>query len=539
MKLSSLLVFSSVLFIGTTALSSCNPNSIPEKDIPVIPCEDDYRTMYQIMPYSFADSDGDGIGDLQGIIDKLDYIHDLGFNGLWLTPVQQSSSYHKYDIDDYMSIDSKFGTIDDYKTLVNECHDKDMTIILDLVFNHTSDDHQWFKKSMAAASREKYDDPYYSYYVWNHDTSVPSGYTQIASNLSYESRFWSGMPDLNLQEVLDHPDGQLASDLKEIMRFWLEDCDVDGFRLDAVTSYFTGNVANNTAFLTWLNDTAESIKPDVYIVGEGNWGGYSNENATYNTSGVNGFFNFETSTAGGEIASIINTMRPSTYAYAINKMWGLCEGTDAIPTPFIANHDNGRMLGFLSGRDAPERMKFGYALLQMLPGATYHYYGDEVGMAAIVGSDGKVKDEDKRQPMPWGDEYTCKPILGSTNASDDEKYPYGTVKDNLKDTNSIINFIKKVNTVRNQHLEITHGSAEQIYRSVDMAVTATIRSYQGQSILVVINAHSSQSKTYNFEETQFSEVVGQLACQSGTYIQQKDKNVKEIIIPPMGIAIIA
>lgn len=539
MKISKFLVIASVAFIGITSLTGCNADRIPEKELPIIECDDNYRTMYQIMPYSFADSNGDGVGDLQGIIDKLDYIYDLGFNGIWLTPVQQSESYHKYDIDDYLSIDSQFGTIVDYKNLVKTCHEKGMTILLDLVFNHTSDDHVWFKKSTAAAARNKYDDPYYSYYVWNHDTSTPTGYTQISSNLSYESRFWSGMPDLNLQEVLDHPDGQLASDLREVMRFWLKDCDVDGFRLDAVTSYFTGNVANNTAFLTWLNKTAEEIKPDVYIVGEGSWGGYSNENATYNTSGVDGFFNFETSTAGGEIASIVNTMRPSTYAYAINKMWGLCKGTDAIPAPFIANHDNGRMVGFLSGRGAPERMKFGYALLQMLPGATYNYYGDEVGIAAIAGKDGKIKDEDKRLPMPWGDSYTCNPIKGATDGDDSEKYPYGTVKENLKDSNSILNFVKKVNTVRNQHLEITHGDAEQIYRSIDMAVTATKRSYDGHTILVVINAHSTQSKTYNFEDTEFTEVVGQLTCKNGTYIQQKNKDVKEIIIPPMGIAIIA
>ena len=107
--------------------------------------DDDYRTTYEIFVYSFCDSDGDGIGDLNGIREKLDYISDMGFDQLWLTPVHPSSTYHKYDVDDYLAIDPAFGTMEDYEALLEECHARGIRVLMDLVLNHTSDTHPWFR----------------------------------------------------------------------------------------------------------------------------------------------------------------------------------------------------------------------------------------------------------------------------------------------------------------------------------------------------------------------------------------------------------
>lgn len=523
------------LFMLST-IASCGSAGSINDSLVEIPCEDKYRTMYQIMPYSFADSDGDGIGDLQGIIDKLDYIDDLGFNGLWLTPVHESTTYHKYDVKDYKSIDPTFGTIETYKNLVNECHERGMTILLDLVFNHTSDEHEWFERSYAAHVRENTEDQYFDYYVWQEGGSCPEGYS-TRNGYHYEARFWSKMPDLNLQSVIDNPTGPLANDLKEVMRYWLEDIGVDGFRLDAVTSYFTGNPIGNQNFLKWLSSTAKSIKSDVYIVGEGSWGGFSNENLEYcKTGGIDSCFNFETSTAGGFIASAINRQNASYYCGSANTMIKKYEGTEAIPAPFIANHDNGRMVGFLSAKGDEAKMKFGYSLLQMLPGVTYHYYGDEIGMAAYQSPGAsEVIDENKRQPMPWGDSYTCKPILQSGKVEDSVKYPFGNIPTNQNNESSLINFIKDVNKVRNSFLEITHGTMKNVYESGDQNLCAIERTYNGDTILMVVNASTNRKKEYVLGNSVYTTLSAEL-CADGN--EGVSYNGSSVVLPPRSIAIL-
>jgi len=114
------------------------------KDLTRSQADDNYRTTYEIFVYSFCDSNGDGIGDLNGIRSKLDYIEDLGFDAIWLTPVHPSSTYHKYDVDDYYAIDPAFGTMEDYEALLKECHERCIRVYMDLVLNHTSEDNAWF-----------------------------------------------------------------------------------------------------------------------------------------------------------------------------------------------------------------------------------------------------------------------------------------------------------------------------------------------------------------------------------------------------------
>lgn len=514
--------------------SSCgNSDAIDEKEIEITYVDDNYRSIYEIFPYSFSDSNADGIGDINGIIDKFDYIKDLNYSGIWLTPVHQSDSYHKYDVDDYKSIDKNFGTLADYDNLVKKCHENNMTILLDLVLNHSSDNNEWFTKCIYDHERNKVDDQYYNYYnVVKVDSSgCPSGYTQIG-NVAYESRFYSGMPDLNLGEVLKNPDGYLANDLKDIIKFWLVDHDIDGFRLDAVTSYFTGDIDKNIQFLTWLNKIVKSYKPSAYVVGEGAWGNI-NENQRYYTSGIDSFFMFEDALADGFIAQVLNQQDATYLPYAIDK--NILEAGTGIPAPFMANHDTGRLLGSIKGKSNVENTKFATGILAMMSGTTYSYYGDEAGMAVYTGGS-KVKDEDKRQPMPWGDEYQCDPVIGSSVDETFDKYPYGTVEVQLKDSSSLVNYTKKANLLRLQFPEISRGVTKKVYASDDDCLCAIKKTYKDKSIYIVVNASRTKEKTYDFTEIGGEEVVGQLVTSS--YIKQSDKNVKKITIPPFGIAII-
>ena len=434
------------------------------------PTTDNYRTMYQIFPYSYADSNGDGKGDIQGIIDKLDYIADMNFDGIWLTPVHQSPSYHKYDVVDYESIDSDLGTMEDYDKLVDECHKRGMTIILDLVINHTSDKHEWFKKSCRAQLGQRDNDPYYNFY--NFSTIKREGWYEVGKvdgeTLYYEGQFWSGMPDLNWDDVLNNSDSALGKALEDVMRFWLIDHDVDGFRLDAVSQFFTGNPTKNIECLAWIDKTAKAIKPDCYIVGEGPWDASA---YSYYNSGIDSFFLFNHGFRGDNSISMAGRGMTGAFSWYADidgmnqRRLGKIDGS--IPALFVSNHDVARAIGILQGTGAVENMKMGYAVMAMSAGATFWYYGDEVGMAAYANPSGDVPDENKRQPMPWGDSYTCKPVVGSTSAADSVKYPYGTVADNLKNKDSLIKFIAQANAVRRAFPAIAREYGVIIYDDDD------------------------------------------------------------------------
>ncbi len=494
-KILSLILVVVLLFASLTACSK-KGDIIPE----VQKTSDKYRTYYEIFPYSFADSDGDGTGDIQGIIDKLDYIENLNYDGLWLTPVHQSTTYHKYDVVDYYTIDRAFGSLTDYDNLVKACHDRGMTILLDLVFNHTSSKHEWFETCISAHSVNLTTNKYYNYYnVKPVSYPVPSGWAvhPQESSLMYECKFWSEMPDLNLQNVLDEPDGNLANDLKNIMKFWLVDHDVDGFRLDAVSEYFDQNHNLNKQFLTWLNDTAKEIKSDCYIVAEGTW---TNPvaNQTYYESGIDGVFAFQNGyTANGNLSYAVR-MEKAAYLSLIDTDTSKLS-LPGIPANFIANHDTGRAYGISLAGANSENPKEIYGLLAMTYGVTFSYYGDEVGMTVLAqkGSKDSYKDEDKRQPMPWKDGYRCKPVAGSTKGEDSEKYPYGNVEDQLADENSLPNYVKRANAIRRAFPQIARNVAEQIYLNRNRDLCVVKKGSGDDAVYIIWNASRTLTQSYD------------------------------------------
>ncbi|MEG2670433.1 MAG: alpha-amylase family glycosyl hydrolase, partial [Oscillospiraceae bacterium] len=278
------------LTLSVTACTGSNGNNKLSKTEAQASVLDNYRTFYEVFVYSFCDSNGDGIGDLNGVTSKLDYIQDMGFTGIWLMPIMPSTTYHKYDVIDYESIDSQYGTMADFDNLIAECEKRNINVIIDLVLNHTSTQHKWFLSAKADENSE-----YRDYY--NFEKEKPAGGKYYKTDKGfYEAMFWEGMPDLNLANV------NLRKELENIMSFWLNK-GVSGFRLDAAKEFYSGLPEKNIEVLTWVNDYCKSVKKDCYIVGEV-WEDLE-ICAPYYKSGIDSFFNFSQASASGKIAKTI------------------------------------------------------------------------------------------------------------------------------------------------------------------------------------------------------------------------------------------
>ena len=216
---------------------------------------DNFRTFYQIFVGSFSDSNGDGIGDIRGIINRFDYLNDgdmmsqksLGVQGIWLSPIFTSPSYHKYDAKDYYKIDWRFGNEADLKELAELCHSRNVKLILDLAINHTSSQHEWFLQFKEARMNGYVNDPYYDYYstVTTAEKQGGISYGKIAGvDCWYECNFSGDMPELNF----DNPEVRQAT--LDIAKYYME-LGVDGFRFDAVKYIYLGNTAKTVEFWDW------------------------------------------------------------------------------------------------------------------------------------------------------------------------------------------------------------------------------------------------------------------------------------------------
>ena len=268
-----------VLSFSCVLLTACEEEDKGYKDptekYVKIPSEDKYRNYYHIWVCSFNDSNDDETGDLQGIIDKLDYINDgnpetdtdMGFDAIWLSPIMPSDSYHKYDVDDYMDIDPEFGDLETFDRLIAECDKRGIDVILDLVLNHCGTGHEIWKKALAEAKAGNFDENA-KYYRFQHGLPGVEGWRQVigSAGLWYEGQFSPEMPEWNLEYegTRDY--------FEEVAKFWL-DRGVAGFRLDAVM-YMEDEVTSRNEFLNWFYTTAQKYNPDVYMVGE-NWQGNS------------------------------------------------------------------------------------------------------------------------------------------------------------------------------------------------------------------------------------------------------------------------
>ena len=451
------------------------------KDLKRADKDDNYRTTYEIFVYSFCDSNGDGIGDLNGIRSKLDYIEALGFDALWLTPVHPSSTYHKYDVDDYYAIDPAFGTMEDYEALLKECHERGIRVYLDLVLNHTSEDNEWFKAA-ADYLRELPDgwepDPsyckYYDYYMFSREPA--DGFAKLEdTEWYYEARFWEEMPDLNLESEA------VRGEIRDIMSYWLGK-GVDGFRLDAVTSYITGNPEANTEFLRFVADTAHSIDPDCYLVGEA-WTDRAAIAQLY-SSGIDSLFDFPFANNEGFIAKIINgSYKASDYVKGmlLAQEDYSAATPDYVDAPFYTNHDMGRSAGYYTNDEGPIT-KMAYAMSLFMTGNSFVYYGEEIGMK------GAGKDENKRAPMYWSDDAKNPDMCDGPPDMDDVKMKFPSLEEQMKDDLSLWRWFTEVIRVRNAFPAIARGTTEGVDSVSDENVAAFFRrSGTDGDLLIVMN----------------------------------------------------
>lgn len=450
--------------------------------------DDKNRVFYEIFVGSFSDSNGDGIGDLRGIINRFDYLNDgdpnsglsLGVEGIWLTPIFSSPTYHKYDVADYYQIDSSFGTEQDLKDLIALCHERNVKLIIDLPINHTSTKNEMFVNFSQAQRRGDINNTYYDYYSYYMDGDpVPSGrrFSQLSgTDVKYECNFDGAMPELNF-------DNQAVRDtVLDIAEYYL-DLGIDGFRFDAAMYIYYGDNKKSAEFWQWYIGELKKINSDVYTVAEV----WASDSITQMYAPYTNCFNFTVSQTTGQIANAAKNGDANVYtSYVenyVNKVKGI--NPDGMIIPFIANHDTDRAAGFLSPSSG--QMQVAANLLLLSCGSPFIYYGEEIGLKGSRG--GATTDANRRLAMRWGDDDTVKDPTGST-------YPEmnqinGTVADQKGESGSLYTHYKKLIMIRNANPEIARGD----YKALKFSGTKLggfTSTYNGSTVAVLHNTTTEE-----------------------------------------------
>ena len=449
----------------------------------------DGAVFYEVFVRSFADSDGDGIGDLNGLIEKLDYLNDgnpettddLGVQALWLMPVFQSPSDHGYDTVDYETIEKDYGTNADFARLLKEAHRRGIRVIVDLVLNHTSDKHPWFIESAKGPSSAKRD-----WYVWSKTNPGwgqpwnPKGQSWHAlGDEYYYGLFWSGMPDLNFRTPA------VRDEMTRIATHWVA-AGVDGFRLDAVRHLVeTGpgpgqeGSEENHVYLRDLAQAVHAANPQAAMVGEV-WSTTA-EIAKYFGRGDELEMLFDFPLAGalvksawsGDAQPVVEVLRASEKAYP----------PSAVSAPFLTNHDQIRVATALA-KD-PARLRLAAALLLTMPGSPFIYYGEELGLANGPGNE----DEWKRTPMTWTDGPTLGFTTGTPWHHTAPPQLVAPVSRQRADPSSLLARYRALIRARARSPALTRGHLELLPASD--GVLAFLRVEPHERVLVVHNLSSS------------------------------------------------
>jgi maltose alpha-D-glucosyltransferase / alpha-amylase len=479
---------------------------------------------YEINVRAFYDSNGDGHGDLQGLTQKLDYLHDLGVDCIWLMPIYKSPLRDDgYDISDYYNIAETFGTVDDFKTLLQEAHKRNIRIIMDLVLNHTSDEHPWFK-----ASRSDMNSPYRDYYVWSDtdqkykDTRIifldtePSNWSwDEATGQYYWHRFYASQPDLNF----DNP--KVQEEMLNVARFWL-DLGIDGFRADAVPYLFERegtnceNLPETHAYLKKLRAFLDENYPGRILLCEANqW-----------PEDVRPYFGDGDEFHMGFHFPIMPRIYMALKKQRADDMIEILRRTPPIPEncqwcTFLRNHDELTLemvtpeeRDWMWQQYAPEpRMKLNLgirrrlsplldndrrkielvnSLLFTLPGSPIIYYGDEIGMGDNI----ELPDRNGvRTPMQWdassnGGFTAGKPFTELVQGN--LGYQRVNVVGQVADPDSLFHTVSHMVHVRKGHPTFGRGTMEWV-ETDNPSVAVYTRKYQDE-ILLIINNLSDRSQ---------------------------------------------
>ncbi|HEV3484931.1 MAG TPA: alpha-amylase family glycosyl hydrolase, partial [Vicinamibacterales bacterium] len=428
---------------------------------------------YEIFVRSFQDSNGDGIGDFNGMTSKLDYLKDLGIDGIWLMPMFESTSYHGYDTTDYDNVERDYGTNADFQRFLEEAHKRNIRVIVDLVLNHTSVEHPWFVESASSPTSPKR-----HWYIWsetNPGWKQPWGGNDpswhFRNGAWYYGAFWSGMPDVN------YLNAEAKAEMFRITKHWLMQ-GVDGYRLDA-TRYLveTGpgepgqaDTAETHRVLHELSQEVRRVRPDSILVAE-NTVDTAKLAPYYASMPMN--FNFPLASAIvngvklGASTGIRHTLLEARRLYP----------PGIIDTPFLTNHDQTRIATVL-GNDE-RKLRNAAAILLTLPGMPFIYYGEEVGMDNGPASN----DEAKRTPMPWT------PTGGFTTGAPWHAYAPNLATDNVasqrNDPSSLLSYYRAWIAARKRSPGLLEGEITPL--DTGAQVLAFTRDASGERVLVVHN----------------------------------------------------
>jgi alpha-amylase len=435
---------------------------------------------YEVFVRSFNDSNGDGIGDFNGITQKLDYLQNLGVTALWLMPIHPSPSYHGYDVINYFNVNPDYGSLEDFKHLLAEAHRRGIHVIIDLVLNHTSNQNPLF-----IDANNNPQSPYRNWYLWSDTDPETSGLNGPAWHAGkfgyYYGIFSDSMPDLNYT----NPD--VTAFLEKVVHFWLTNVDADGFRLDAVKYLIEeGQKLENThSTHLWLQDFYSSYKAekkDAYTVGEV-YGAGAFLAKTYTGNQLDQVFNFEmasgfVNSAAGEANSGVN----SAITFMLQDM------PDGQFATFLTNHDQNRVMSVLNGN--VNKAKIAAAILLTAPGTPFIYYGEEIGMQ------GKKPDEDIRLPMQWSAQANAGFSTTTPWRAPAADYLQVNVTAESSDPNSLLNFYRELIAIRSKHSALQNGSLTLV-ASENPGVYSILRKDASERILVLMNLTRLAINNYN------------------------------------------
>jgi alpha-amylase len=434
---------------------------------------------YEIFVRSFYDSDGNGIGDFNGIIAKLDYLNDgnpktttdLGVTGLWLMPINPSPSYHGYDPTDYFSVNPDYGTMDDFKHLLTECHNRGIRIIVDMVYNHTSNQNPWFLESRDNPASTKRD-----WYIWS---ATDPGYQGPFSEQVwfptasgyYYAIFSSTQPDLNYR------DQAVSDEMFKVAQFWLQDVGVDGFRLDAVRYLVEdGKDQQDTPeTLNWWKNFYifyKSINDQAMTVGEVATTNYVVETYLKDTD-FDQAFDFDLAAQTLRNIDARNAVNLNASIKASYQLFARGEYAT-----FLSNHDQERVMSYFTGDQT--KAKLAASVLLTAPGTPFIYYGEEIGMT------GNKPDELIRTPMLWSAEryagFSTVLPWESTNSN----YKEANVAVETTDPNSLLSLYRELIQLRNNHVALRIGDFYTV-RSDNFSIMPFLRVSKDETLLVLVN----------------------------------------------------
>lgn len=491
--------------------------------------------VYQVYPQSFKDSNGDGVGDLKGILQKLDYLQLLGVETIWITPFYKSPGRDNgYDVSDYRSINPLYGTMEDFDVLLSAVKKRKMHLVMDMVLNHTSDEHVWFKE--AKKSRNNY---FHNYYIWQtgKKDSFPNNWPGIFGGNAwkwneqtqeyYLHTFLDSQPDLNW----DNP--TVRQELYQIMRFWL-DKGVDGFRFDAISVIsknkkfpamdyskgifvaLDGNINNGPHLHEYLKEMNMQVLSkyssfsvgEVYTDKENAWKYVTPERQEL--SAIH-FFDVLWLTDGSEIIQLKNILDGWNSAFQSRKNWN---------TAMLTNHDVPRVVSRL-GNDKQYRIqsaKMFATLLLTYRGTPFIFQGEELGMTNFPFKNmTEIKDvtahthftaltkqqglsdsaafetiksttrDNARTPMQWDTSKNAGFTTGDNSwLKVNPNYPEINAANEIADSGSVFNYFKKIISLRKRNLSLVYGAFEDISPG-DSSVYAFTRSLGKEQWLIVLN----------------------------------------------------